>query len=308
MMRRSPSASPRKATGRASTNSSTSLIATELAPALKRALSKCQRLREELSTKQAQLRKFEELDHASFKRWLVVKHGRLLSQIRGLEEELREHAFILEILSKCAMACPERIRAVHAELLDHKKRGILFTFVLSIPKETNASSAEDSATQNSRSPQSDFEDCSSLPQKHEKAPKLKTCYRNLAKRLHPDHSTLEESLRAQRWHEIQTAYACDDLETLQHIEAVCDIDQTGLSTEVGLARLNDLAEYHRAHLRPIRRALKTAETHIAFRFHTYGPASLRYDMKQKLKQTISNLRTEIERLKQAADALLYSLK
>ena len=95
---------------------------------------------------------------------------------------------------------------------------------------------------------------------------LKQLYRQLAKRLHPDRSAMEEGMRERRWHELQKAYHEWDLNSLQRIEAVCDMDETGLTIRLGLARLNDLADYHQAHLRPLRQAIKEAKQHPAFNF------------------------------------------
>ena len=103
--------------------------------------------------------------------------------------------------------------------------------------------------------------------------RLKTCYRTLAKRLHPDHSDWEESIREKRWHEIQDAYQNGDYEGLLRVEAICDMDETGLSVDLGLARLRDLAAYHQSHLLPLRNALSAAKQDIAFGFSKKGPTA-----------------------------------
>lgn len=102
---------------------------------------------------------------------------------------------------------------------------------------------------------------------------LKACYRALAKRLHPDHSTLEASLREKRWHELQAAYRNRDLEAMLRVEAVCDMEDSGLTVQLGLSRLRELATYHQSHVISIRKALNTAERDLAFGFATTGATS-----------------------------------
>lgn len=114
---------------------------------------------------------------------------------------------------------------------------------------------------------------------------MKTLYRALAKRLHPDHSELDEVLRERRWHELQQAYDTDDLEALQRIEAVCDMeDAGGLSIGLGLARLRDLAAYQRSHVQPIRNALREAKRHPAFNFEDTDKAALRQEAEFELRE------------------------
>jgi len=120
---------------------------------------------------------------------------------------------------------------------------------------------------------------------------IKTLYRTLAKRLHPDHSDLEELLRERRWHELQKAYDEQDLAALQRIEAVCDMeDAGGLSIKLGLARLRDLAAYQRSHVQPIRDALRQAKRHPAFNFAKTDTGILReeikFDLNDQLRQCL----------------------
>lgn len=63
---------------------------------------------------------------------------------------------------------------------------------------------------------------------------------------------------------MQEAYQNHDLDGLLRVEAICDMDETGLSIQLGLARLNELAHYHQSHLKPIRLALREAKREMAF--------------------------------------------
>ncbi len=130
---------------------------------------------------------------------------------------------------------------------------------------------------------------------------VKALYRTLAKRLHPDHSDIEPTVRERRWHELQLAYEQRDLEGLQRIEAVCDMDSGGLSLHLGLARLRDLADYHRSHVEPIRRALRNAKRHPAFGFEKADRKKLRKEAGIELDSTHAMLRREIAVLMREID-------
>ena len=55
----------------------------------------------------------------------------------------------------------------------------------------------------------------------EKEARLKSAYRALVRRLHPDHNTEVTPLMRERWHAAQQAYHSGDLELLESIETLC---------------------------------------------------------------------------------------
>ena len=133
---------------------------------------------------------------------------------------------------------------------------------------------------------------------------IKSLYRTLAKRLHPDHSDLESPMRERRWNELQSAYEERDLEGLQRIEAVCDMEIGGLSIRLGLARLRDLAAYHRSHVEPVRRALRKAKKHPAFDFEKANREVIRRDARIELSDTHGEIREKIEWLREEIDEMV----
>ncbi len=283
----------------------TALIVVDQAPFLKKALSTCRRLRNELHRKQALLSDFEEQDRSAFQQWLNGAHGKTLTQIRELRDEAEAYQFILHHLSHCAYGDYQAVPELYKELFELKKKGILYSY--EPPKkpdpygydgddEDGDDDWDDEDDDWDDEDDEDDEDMRAFfdrmfggggassdsnagmlqaetAQKAANDARLKTCYRNLAKRLHPDHSELEESIREKRWHEIQEAYQQSDLEALMRVEAICDMDDTGLRAELGLARLRDLAAYHQSHLIPIRNALRAAKQDIAFGFFKKGPSA-----------------------------------
>ena len=300
------------------------------APFLKKALSTCKRLRKELHKKQALLSDFEETDRSAFQQWFNGTHGKTLTQIRELRDEAAAYQFIVHHLSECAYWDCEAVPELFDELFELKKKGTLHSYVP--PQQPDAFGFGDDPDDDEEEDDDfdeeddDFDDeevrkffdrmfggggasgdshegmpQSQSAQKAASDARLKTCYRTLAKRLHPDHSELEESIREKRWHEIQEAYQQGDLEALLRVEAICDMDDTGLSAALGLARLRDLAAYHKSHLIPIRRALREAKQDIAFGFFKNGPsAQVKRDVAEDLKYERMEVKDMLGHLKRSA--------
>ncbi|MGZ0709624.1 J domain-containing protein [Coraliomargarita sp. W4R53] len=308
----------------------TELLVVDQAPFLNKALSACKRLRKELDKKQALLADFEEEDCAAFQRWLNGTYGVTLTQVRELREEMSAHQFILHHLSQCAYHSFEDVPKLYQELFQLKKKGMLYSYV---PPQSKEEDEEDSEAADDpfggdagegwsdEDSMRDFFDRvfggrragpghatnerqAESARKAANDARLKSCYRQLAKRLHPDHSELKEVVREKRWNEIQEAYHNNDLEGLLRVEAVCDMDEEGLSVKLGLARLRDLAAYQKSHLRPIRDALRAAKQDIAFGFSKAGPSpKLERDIAGDLKFERIDLKSKVADLMRAAKAI-----
>ncbi|MDA0348826.1 MAG: hypothetical protein O3C43_13135 [Verrucomicrobia bacterium] len=306
----------------------TALLTLDQEPFIKKALATCRRLRTELRKKQERLTHFEEVETNAYTRWLNSHFGVDLTRIRELQEEMGNLDFIVEQLRMCEFYIPEKLMEVHEELFRRKKEGTLHLFVppepddgeedeeLEDPMDKELRDAFDSVFEDIFGDDDDwedddFEEFESRRTRHIRAPKprthrdtqgsLKTLFRTLAKRLHPDRSDMEEGIRDRRWNELQTAYHQGDLEGLQRIEAVCDMDETGLNASLGLARLNDLAAYHQSHLRPIRQALRAAKRHIAFAFSKADTTKLAREIRNDFKYIQRDLKGRLDWLQRTAE-------
>ena len=302
----------------------TTLLALDQELFIKKALANCRRLRTELRKKQERLTHFEEVEKDAYTRWLNSNFGVDLTRVREMEEESDDLEFIVAQLRMCEFYLPEKLLDVYEELFRRKKEGTLHLFV---PPELEDEDEDDELDDEFEEAfdsvfedifgeeddydDEDFEDYgrqgnrrpvhhAPKPQTHEQGA-IKSLYRSLAKRLHPDRSDLKEGMRERRWHELQVAYQQGSIENLQHIEAVCDMDETGLNASLGLARLNDLAAYHQSHLRPIRQALRAAKRHIAFAFSTTDTTILAREIRSDFKHIQKNLKGRLDWLQRVAE-------
>ena len=304
----------------------TAVLVLDQQPFIKKALTTCRRLRTELRKKQQQLSQFEEVEMNAYNSWISRSFGSELTRVRELEDKVADLQFITEQLHLCELCLPDKVPEVYEELFRRKKEGTLHFFVPPKPDEEDGFEEEDKIDDLDGDFESffdevfgneegDYEDeFESFGRRRnpyqnpaEQAPtftgRIKALYRILAKRLHPDHSDLEESLRERRWHELQSAYLEADFNGLQRIEAVCDMDEGGLTLSLGLARLQDLAAYHQSHLRPIRFALRAAKRHPAFGFKETNTESLAKEIRQDFKAIQRDLRYRLKSLQQLADEI-----
>lgn len=138
---------------------------------------------------------------------------------------------------------------------------------------------------------------------------LKALYRVIVKRLHPDRSTMDPARRDKHWHDLQAAYERGDLEGIRRIEAMCDMEESGLSADLGLARLRELAAYHLEHLKPLRAALSDAKRDPSFGFATEGPVpALKAKVGRDLKAVINQMTRDIEGLKEDIEEMTMEME
>ena len=320
------------------------LIVIDQTPILKKALAKCRRLRTELHKKQDLLRRFEEEDQPAYQRWISATFGAQLTELREIRERVADWEFIHEQIRCCRIWMPEKLREVHDELMQRLKDGTLQAFEPPPPEDENADrnrssgddsgdaeddfdfddfvkqafeeffdDAEDDEASANSADSTDGANASELrPSRRQptdpEAAARKSLYRTLAKRLHPDHSELDEGIRERRWNELQTAYEADDLAALQRIEAVCDMEVGGLSLRLGLARLRDLADYHQSHLRPIRQALKAAKRDPAFGFDASKPGFVKREVAAELEDTKQELNHRLALFRVDIEDMLYEFE
>lgn len=327
---------PRKQTRKpGATPKTTALVHLDQTPFLKKAATSCRRLRTELHKKQQRLRQFEEEELAEYERWVSSNFGREKTRLRELHEERSANEFIAEQLGWCDLFRHEKLGEVYEELMRRKKEGTLHEFVPPDADDEDEESDEEEEDAESGSFEDeirrmfesffkgafadDEEDEDASDGEHSKHggfhgrfksgwweeeagkgkrenPGLKMLYRAMAKRLHPDHSEMEESIREKRWHELQEAHEKGDMDAIRRIEAVCDMDETGISIQLGLARLRDLTEYHKSHLGPIRQALREAKRHPAFGFAKRDRNRLYKEMKEDLQEQIKDVESDIQHL------------
>jgi hypothetical protein len=126
--------------------------------------------------------------------------------------------------------------------------------------------------------------------------RVKTLYRILVRRLHPDLRDDSSAGVSGLWHEVQEAYAASDVAHLEILLALVDIESNtmGAQTSIGQMRAT-LVELERA-ARALEKSLLEAEGEDAWNFAQSGPdADLRLRVERQLKMDLAarNLRLDV---------------
>ena len=132
----------------------------------------------------------------------------------------------------------------------------------------------------------------------EKEARLKSAYRALVRRLHPDHNAEVTPLMRERWHAAQQAYQAGDLELLESIETLClgdEEDETALlkGRDIPVSHILDRATRLASSISRQTQKVLHLKKDPAWAFTTYLESEERLDRLHR--QTAKNLPTQIER-------------
>jgi hypothetical protein len=118
--------------------------------------------------------------------------------------------------------------------------------------------------------------------------RVKTLYRVLVRRLHPDLRDDASTEVSGLWHEVQEAYGAGDVAHLEILLALIDIESNGMSAQTSVSQMRaTLAELERA-ARALEKSLLEAEGEDAWDFAQSGPnEDLRLRLERQLKSDLA---------------------
>ncbi len=132
--------------------------------------------------------------------------------------------------------------------------------------------------------------------------RLRTLYRDLARRLHPDSREETNGQYDEIWHEVQTAYRENNLERMEMLAALCNIQSGNFYETASFSQLIQVQQEYRVQLKAMREQAKRAKNDPAWGFSRTGNTS-------KIKTTIKyDLAEGIEVLKYKLDEMEHILK
>jgi hypothetical protein len=125
--------------------------------------------------------------------------------------------------------------------------------------------------------------------------RVKQLYRTLVRRLHPDLRADGSAQVSTLWHEVQEAYAANDVAHMEILLALCDIQTNELGEGTSLSQMRTvLAELDRS-FRALNKMLLEAEGEDAWNFARSGPSDqLRLSVERQLKSDLAIRKNRLE--------------
>ena len=269
-----------------------------------------------------QVEQFEKNDVPAFTQWLQAECEASLQKMDTLREkaftlqntlDLAEHLYIFYryTLKECAEAAvhyietngkiPEGFESFFKEHSSNDERQEdPFGSFANEPEDLDDADAE-AARKFFDSLMDEFDDdfCTDDPDftdpfgPRKKTPKeqktIKKLYRRITNKLHPDRVGNATPEQQDLWHAAQQAYETNDLETLQHIEASCDLFSDKLLRFASVSSIRNGTDLYKQNNTKIRRILRKMKKELEWGFLSWT------DKKKKtvLKRYTADLRDDL---------------
>lgn len=124
--------------------------------------------------------------------------------------------------------------------------------------------------------------------------RVKSLYRKLVRRLHPDHRGNGEAHVSGLWHEVQEAYLAADIARMEILLALSNIDGDAFGDDTTLAEMRSVHTELRRSLRTLEKSVAEGEAEEAWNFARTGPSDevrtrVERELKHQLGQRLQRL-------------------
>jgi hypothetical protein len=137
------------------------------------------------------------------------------------------------------------------------------------------------------------------------AARLKALYRQLVRELHPDHNPEQTPEAASLWHQVQTAYAAKDIETLEAIVGRTHLAHPEKKASLTVSVLLRIVEQLESALHGLNKRIRQVRKHPAWQFDE-GSKRIQQFVKQRereLRCAIDAARVQLQALTTLLDRL-----
>jgi len=127
--------------------------------------------------------------------------------------------------------------------------------------------------------------------------RIRTLYRDLARRLHPDSRKETGEQYNEIWHEVQTAYKGNKLERMEMLAALCNIHTGNFYETASLSQLIQVQQEYKSQLKAMREQAKRVKNDPAWGFSKTGnTAKIKTHIKYDLAEAIEVLKYQIDEM------------
>jgi hypothetical protein len=137
------------------------------------------------------------------------------------------------------------------------------------------------------------------------ASRIKTLYRELVRELHPDHNGKQTAATASLWHQLQEAYAANDLETLEAIAGRVHLAHPEKKHAVAVSVLLRTVEQLKSSLHGLQKQIRRAKKHPAWEFDATSKRTLDFAKRRRreIQAAIDEERRHLEDLTRCLDGI-----
>ena len=273
---------------------------------------------------------FSTVDRPAFGGWLAARFGPLLTELRELDRQITEKGQELQTIRLMTLMSGCSPHEAYKEVLRGKAEEEMFAARQAAGENPDAESAEEdpfadifaeldemfgfagpSAAGGRPSPPPPEADPGprasdrpgrarptrrQTPAQETKSQRLKTAYRTVVRRLHPDLNPDLSAYDQQLWHEARDAYEKEDLERLETILAVGELEGSGeLPSGSGLSGFLALLRQMEASIRNLERQTRSLKKDLAWNFTVPGAdrESLAQKVSARLRGDVAASREEL---------------
>lgn len=279
------------------------LVVIDQAPLRKKASAECAKVMNRLRKARADWTQYEMRDLSAFERWMSATFGALLTEVREAEERAGQlDVLVAEVESLYAFGICRTKREAYQRVtapppppgaareeeesfgpdeefdefdLSEAFEDLLMNAFGIDPdrmsdREYEKMFSQFKATFGKGAPPPPFEEKSPPSAAPEPPPasRLKTLYRTLVRRLHPDVRAGSDAQTSALWHEVQEAYAGRDEERLEILSALTDLHEGEVDSRTSLWQLRGVLQELQRSLRALQKNMRRVKKHPAWGFAT----------------------------------------
>jgi hypothetical protein len=270
---------------------------------------KLDKVRHDLEAAQDQWRKFTEEDRPAYERWVHLECGALMVELHRIRQEYDLRSYLLAEARMRSMYSGNSLRDTFQEVQAELNREAAGGDEMPPPDPDAEENSSSRKSQGNNGPEEDdwndfFSQLAGEKPKREplfmEKARLRSLYRDLCRRLHPDAGAAMNERTKQLWNEVQEAYANRDLERLESLRALCELEEDGMRKDIPCSRMMDLIKHFQKGLRSVRNLLKNARRNEpGFGFLSWTSAHkalVRQDLQRELHEAIGRLKRELRDL------------
>jgi hypothetical protein len=271
-------------------------------PARKKARKEYEKVINDLERTRVKIALFHELDHPQYKRWFHAKFGALLTEMREVDSQLRQHReLILEIQAEMFFSAISPGQAYKRVMRRKEEREIETDHSESDQQEgpdPDPFGGKNDFTRDQEDARDDSIGNERRPEKKGPQPgRLKELYRALVRQLHPDAQSEMTPQRREWWHQVQEAYQKSDVEQLEVILSLCQMNESGTTRHTSVSILMRITKRLKLSLRKLRAEFNLCRRDPAWGFSQRTDLhSLRVQTQRLIDEDLVVMRSELEQL------------